>query len=51
MQSPSGPVRLLAPGMIFDGVPPRLGPVPAVGEHSERLREEFGGGTARAAGL
>ena len=46
VQSPAGPVRLLAPGMIFDGIVPDLGPVPATGEHSERLREEFGPGAA-----
>jgi crotonobetainyl-CoA:carnitine CoA-transferase CaiB-like acyl-CoA transferase len=42
VQSPAGPVRLLAPGMVFDGALPALGPVPAVGEHSQALRAEFG---------
>jgi crotonobetainyl-CoA:carnitine CoA-transferase CaiB-like acyl-CoA transferase len=40
--TPAGPVRLLAPGMIFDGQLPELGPVPAVGEHTEAIRAEFG---------
>jgi crotonobetainyl-CoA:carnitine CoA-transferase CaiB-like acyl-CoA transferase len=42
VQSPSGPVRLLAPGMLVDGALLDLGPVPAIGEHSEALRKEFG---------
>ncbi len=50
VQSPAGPVRLLAPGMIVDGALPSLGPVPAIGEHSKSLREEFGpGSTERGA--
>ena len=41
VQSPAGPVRLLAPGMLIDGALPNLRPVPAVGEHSDALRREF----------
>ena len=41
VQSPAGPVRLLAPGMLIDGALPDLRPVPAVGEHSDALRREF----------
>ena len=41
VDTPSGPVRCLAPGAIVDNVAPTLGPVPALGEHSARLREEF----------
>jgi crotonobetainyl-CoA:carnitine CoA-transferase CaiB-like acyl-CoA transferase len=36
-----GTVRMLAPGAIFDGVTPGLGPVPALGEHSSAIRAEF----------
>jgi len=43
VDTPSGPVRCLAPGALIDGAPPSFGPVPALGEHSERLRAEFGG--------
>lgn len=39
--TPSGPVRCLAPGAIFDNSLPQLGAVPALGEHSTRLRAEF----------
>jgi len=40
--SPGGPVRMLAPGMLFDGEPPSFGPVPALGEHTDAVRAEFG---------
>jgi hypothetical protein len=36
-----GTVRMLAPGAIFDGVLPSLGPVPALGEHTAAIRAEF----------
>lgn len=39
--TPSGPVRCLAPGAIFDGKLPFFGAVPALGEHSVSLRAEF----------
>jgi crotonobetainyl-CoA:carnitine CoA-transferase CaiB-like acyl-CoA transferase len=42
VETPAGPVRMLAPGMIFDGEMPALGPVPAVGEHTDAIRAEFG---------
>ena len=41
VETPTGPVSCLAPGALFDGVLPALGPVPAAGEHGERLRAEF----------
>lgn len=41
VETPSGPVRCLAPGMIFDRTLPRFGPVPALGEQSAVLRAEF----------
>lgn len=39
--TPSGPVRCLAPGAIFDGALPSFGAVPSRGEHSASLRAEF----------
>jgi itaconate CoA-transferase len=39
--SPSGPVELAAPPVRRRGEEVRVGPVPAVGEHSRALREEF----------
>ncbi|SFU19557.1 CaiB/BaiF CoA-transferase family protein [Mesorhizobium sp. YR577] len=41
VDTPTGPVRMLAPGAIADGAVPSFGPVPALGEGTERLREEF----------
>lgn len=41
VDTPSGPVRCLAPGAMFDGALPAFGPVPSLGEHSARLRAEF----------
>jgi crotonobetainyl-CoA:carnitine CoA-transferase CaiB-like acyl-CoA transferase len=46
VQSAVGPVRLLGPGVIFDGSLTVLGPVPALGQHSEDLRKEFGSGAS-----
>src|SRR5918993_887340 len=40
VKTPAGPVKLLAPGMIFDGVLPELGRVPGLGEHTEAIRAE-----------
>ena len=35
--SPAGPLRALPPPIGFAGRPPRMGPVPAVGEHTEAI--------------
>src|SRR5690349_3719748 len=44
MGSPTGPVSYPAPAAQRAGELPHYGPVPALGEHSERIRKEFGGG-------
>jgi crotonobetainyl-CoA:carnitine CoA-transferase CaiB-like acyl-CoA transferase len=41
VETPSGPVRMFAPGAVADGEPLVVGPVPATGAHSEMLRREF----------
>lgn len=41
VETPSGPVRILAPGFLVDGEPPVLGKVPGLGEDTDRLRSEF----------
>lgn len=41
VDSPTGPVAMVAPPARHDGITPDLGPVPAVGEHSEKIRKEF----------
>ncbi len=40
-QTPTGPVRLLAPGALADGASPEFGPVPALGEHTRAVLAEF----------
>ena len=37
----NGPASIIAPPAIRDGEAPVLGPVPAIGEHSEAIRREF----------
>ncbi|UYV36766.1 CoA transferase [Rhodobacteraceae bacterium D3-12] len=39
--TPSGPVKLLAPGTRIDGKTRKFGPVPALGEHTTSVRDEF----------
>jgi formyl-CoA transferase len=39
--SPTGPVSLPAPAPLHAGAPRRYGPIPALGEHTERVRTEF----------
>lgn len=46
VETPTGPVRYLAPGALFDRVVPDFGPVPALGAHSQALRREFGAAVA-----
>jgi crotonobetainyl-CoA:carnitine CoA-transferase CaiB-like acyl-CoA transferase len=41
-ETPSGPVRMVAPPARIAGRPYEPGPVPALGEHSESIRAEFG---------
>ncbi len=43
VQSESGPVSLISSPIKFAGEEEQYGPIPALGEHNERLREEFGG--------
>ena len=39
--SPNGPLSYPAPAAQWAGEPRRYGPVPALGEHSEKIRKEF----------
>ena len=41
VDTPSGPVRLLAPGAVVDGAPASSGAVPALGAQTDALRAEF----------
>ncbi|WP_020657045.1 CaiB/BaiF CoA transferase family protein [Massilia niastensis] len=40
--SPAGPLDVFLPPVIIDGLDPVMRDVPAVGEHTERIRSEFG---------
>jgi len=42
VDTPTGPVQMLAPGALIDGTPFELGPVPALGAHTEAILAEFG---------
>ena len=51
VETPTGPVRMLAPGFVMDGQAPRLGPVPALGQHTDAILAEFApAATERRAG-
>ncbi|MBE7200375.1 MAG: CoA transferase, partial [Parafilimonas terrae] len=39
--TPAGTASIVAPPVLIDGRQRPLGPVPAIGEHSERIRTEF----------
>lgn len=41
VDSPSGPVRMLAPGALVDGMVMQPGAVPALGQHTEAVLAEF----------
>ncbi len=41
VETPNGPAEIVAPPVILDGQAPMLGPVPAIGEHSAMIRNEF----------
>lgn len=44
VETPNGPVEVLAPPAIVDGRRTRMRPVPALGAHDAMLRREFGAG-------
>ena len=39
--TPEGPIEVVAPPVIVDGKRPKLGRVPALGEHDAAIRREF----------
>ncbi|MBI2714427.1 MAG: CoA transferase [Rhizobiales bacterium] len=43
VDTPTGPASMPAPSAIHDGVPRKFGAVPALGQHSDMVRKEFGG--------
>ena len=50
MGSPAGPVRALLPPVSLDGEEPAMGPVPALGEHTDSVLAELGLGAGAPAG-
>jgi crotonobetainyl-CoA:carnitine CoA-transferase CaiB-like acyl-CoA transferase len=46
VDTPSGSVRMLAPGTVVDGQVTPLGAVPALGAHTDEILAEFGGAAA-----
>jgi len=42
IESPSGPLEVFLPPVIIDGINPVMGPVPAVGQHTQAILEELG---------
>jgi crotonobetainyl-CoA:carnitine CoA-transferase CaiB-like acyl-CoA transferase len=49
--SPAGPIAALAPPIDLEGVPPRMGAIPAVGEHTREVLAEIGYAEAEIAVL
>ena len=49
--SPAGDIDVLKPPTNIDGMEPRMGPVPAVGEHSRAILEELGYSASEVARL
>lgn len=42
VESPVGPLSLLIPPVDIEGVEPTMGPIPAVGQHTEDILDELG---------
>ena len=42
LESPVGPLRALVPPFGFADVEPRMGPIPALGEHTDGILTELG---------
>jgi crotonobetainyl-CoA:carnitine CoA-transferase CaiB-like acyl-CoA transferase len=42
VDTPAGRKAMLAPGALHDGIVPQFGPVPALGAHTAKIRQEFG---------
>jgi len=51
MESPTGPIRTLPFPVSTGGAPPDLGPIPAVGEHTDAILAELGLTDAEVAAL
>jgi crotonobetainyl-CoA:carnitine CoA-transferase CaiB-like acyl-CoA transferase len=41
VDSPGGPIDVVAPPVRVDGAAPKAAPIPAIGAHTEAIRAEF----------
>lgn len=51
VESPAGPLRAIVPPIDLEGLTPRMGAIPKVGEQSEEVLRELGYGPAEIAAL
>jgi itaconate CoA-transferase len=42
VDSPSGPLQLMLPPLVIEGMDPVMGRIPAVGEHNDPILQELG---------
>ena len=50
IDSPAGPLRALLPPVMMDALEPTMGPVPALGEHTDTILQQLGYDRATIAG-
>ena len=51
VSSPAGPLRAIAPPLDLEGMTPNMGPIPAVGQHTDEVLAEIGYSAAEIAGF
>ena len=51
IESPAGPLRAIVPPLDLEGMEPRMGAIPDVGQHTEEILAELGFDAAAIRGL